>query len=81
MVTLKAIFKGNFRYYQNKNASVYYAPIHIDMPTCLKCHWEVNEIDSLTFSKIKELYPSDEAVNYEIDEFRGAWKIIYTKNN
>lgn len=79
MVALKALSKGNIKYYQNKNASIYYAPIRIGMPTCLKCHGEAKDIDAPTLSKIKELYPSDKAVDYKIGEFRGAWKVTYAK--
>jgi hypothetical protein len=79
MVALKALSKGNIKYYQNKNASIYYAPIRIGMPTCLKCHGEAKDIDAPTLSKIKELYPSDKAVDYKIGEFRGAWKVSLAK--
>ena len=54
MIALKALSKGNIKYYQNKNASIYYAPIRIGMPTCLKCHGEAKDIDAPTLSKIKD---------------------------
>jgi hypothetical protein len=79
MVALKALLKGNIKYYQNKNASIYYAPIRIGMPTCLKCHGEAKDIDAPTLSKIKELYPSDKALDYKIGEFRGAWMVSLAK--
>jgi len=79
MVALKALSKGNIKYYQNKNASIYYAPIRIGMPTCLKCHGEARDIDTPTLNKIKELYPSDKAVDYKIGEFRGAWMVSLAK--
>jgi len=79
LVALKALSKGNIKYYQNKNASIYYAPIRIGMPTCLKCHGEAKDIDAPTLTKIKELYPFDKAVDYKIGEFRGAWKVSYAK--
>ncbi len=79
LVALKALSKGNIKYYQNKNASIYYAPIRIGMPTCLKCHGEAKDIDAPTLTKIKELYPSDKAVDYKIGEFRGAWKVSLAK--
>ncbi|MFN6020146.1 MAG: DUF3365 domain-containing protein [Bacteroidota bacterium] len=79
MIALKALSKGNIKYYQNKNASIYYAPIRIGMPTCLKCHGEARDIDTPTLNKIKELYPSDKAVDYKIGEFRGAWMVSLAK--
>ena len=54
LVALKALSKGNIKYYQNKNASIYYAPIRIGMPTCLKCHGEAKDIDAPTLSKIQD---------------------------
>ena len=54
LVALKALSKGNIKYYQNKNASIYYSPIRIGMPTCLKCHGEAKDIDAPTLSKIKD---------------------------
>lgn len=79
LLALKALSTGSIKYYQNKNASIYYAPIRIGMPTCLKCHGEAKDIDAPTISKIKELYPYDKAVDYKIGEFRGCWKVTYAK--
>jgi hypothetical protein len=79
-IALKSLSKGNIKYYQNKNASIYYAPIRIGMPTCLKCHGGAKDIEPQTLGIIKELYPSDKAIDYKIGEFRGAWKVSYGKN-
>jgi hypothetical protein len=37
------------------------------------------DMDALTLNKIKELYPGDQAVNYTMGAFRGAWKIKLIK--
>lgn len=79
LIALKALSKGDIKFYQNKNASIYYAPIRIGMSTCLKCHGDNKEIDAPTLTKIKELYPSDRAFDYKIGEFRGAWKVSNMK--
>lgn len=55
---------------------VYYKPIAIGMPTCLKCHGAPNQdIDVATAEKIKEKYPDDLATNYKMGDFRGMWKV------
>lgn len=59
---------------------VYYKRINLGMETCLKCHGapEVN-IDAETYAKIKEHYPLDKAVGYNLKELRGMWKITFDK--
>lgn len=79
LIALKTLSKGDIKFYQNKNASIYYAPIRIGMSVCLKCHGDNKEIDAPTLTKIKELYPSDRAFDYKIGEFRGAWKVSNMK--
>jgi len=54
---------------------VYYKPINIMMPTCLKCHGEKNSMDPLLFKTIKSKYPEDLAMGYEEGDLRGMWKI------
>ncbi len=60
-------------------SSVYYKPIKIGMPTCLKCHGNKQELDEAAFQKIKTLYPEDKAINYSMGELRGMWKISFQK--
>lgn len=59
---------------------VYYKRIDLGMETCLKCHGapEAN-IDAETYAKIKEHYPLDKAVGYNLKELRGMWKITFDK--
>ncbi len=45
---------------------------------CLKCHGTPNEqIQPKTFAKIKELYPNDKATEYEANQVRGMWSIVF----
>lgn len=58
---------------------IYYKPIRIGMPTCLKCHGNVKELDPLAFQKIRQLYPEDKATYYSMGDLRGMWKISFQK--
>ena len=59
-------------------ALVYYKPIAIGMPTCLKCHGAPEQdIDGATAQKINEKYPNDKATNYQLGDLRGMWKITF----
>lgn len=47
---------------------------------CLQCHGTPKtQILEKTFSKIKELYPNDKAVGYDINEVRGIWNVSFQK--
>jgi hypothetical protein len=57
---------------------VYYKPIKIAMPACLKCHGSAgNEIDSKTLEIINQKYPNDLATGYKEGDLRGLWKITF----
>ncbi|MCK3683458.1 DUF3365 domain-containing protein [Maribellus sp. YY47] len=57
---------------------IYYKRIHTAMPACLKCHGNVDgEIDSATLEKIQKLYPNDLATGYQLNDFRGLWKVVF----
>lgn len=59
---------------------IYYKPIIIMMETCLKCHGKPDvQISSTTLAKIQKLYPNDQAINYEINDFRGMWIVEFEK--
>ncbi|HYQ56798.1 MAG TPA: DUF3365 domain-containing protein [Draconibacterium sp.] len=61
---------------QNRNVLVYYKPIRIGMPTCLKCHGNPEtDISRETKAKIDELYLADLATGYKLNDFRGLWKV------
>jgi hypothetical protein len=66
---------------QESKKLVYYKPIKIALPACLKCHGELGtNIDSATAEKLQNLYPDDLAIGYKLNDFRGLWKIKFTTN-
>lgn len=61
------------------NSIQFYYPI-VTNDMCLKCHGIPNKtIASETFTRIKQLYPSDLATGYEVNEVRGIWSIKFQK--
>lgn len=59
---------------------VFYKRINMGMPACIQCHGHPKtDIDPKTFEKIQLLYPDDKATSYEINDFRGMWKIKIPK--
>jgi uncharacterized protein (UPF0335 family) len=47
---------------------------------CLKCHGTTDkQMERETYSKIKELYPNDKAIGYDVNEVRGIWSISFDK--
>ena len=58
---------------------VYYKPILVAMPTCLKCHGTAADRDSLASLRIHERYPDDKAVGYQLGDLRGAWRVKLQK--
>jgi hypothetical protein len=58
--------------------TIYYKPISIAMPACLKCHGEPTvDIAENTIALIDSLYPNDKAKHYKLEDFRGLWKIEF----
>jgi len=47
------------------------------MPTCIHCHGKTEEINPKVLSKIQKYYPNDKAQNYELNDFRGLWKVTF----
>ena len=65
---------------QQGNHLVFYKPIRIAMPACLKCHGNPEtDINTATKEKLKQLYPKDLATGYQLNDFRGLWKIEFKK--
>lgn len=63
---------------QDKTVFKYYKPITIGMPTCLKCHGKPEQdIEPKTLEIIREKYPKDLATGYQLNDFRGLWKIVF----
>lgn len=62
----------------NQNELVYFKRIKIGMPACLQCHGTPGaEMDSTTFATLKKLYPGDLATGYQLNDFRGLWKVKF----
>ncbi|WP_340112685.1 c-type heme family protein [Maribellus mangrovi] len=63
---------------QDNNAILYYKRINTAMPACLKCHGNPDaDINSSTKEKLQRLYPKDLATGYDLNEFRGLWKVEF----
>lgn len=61
---------------QTQTGEIYYfKPILIGMPTCIQCHGNRKDISGKTLELIDLNYPEDKAVDYEMGDLRGMWKI------
>ncbi len=60
-------------FYDDPNLAEYrvYKPLYI-MSLCLKCHGPVDNIHPAVRQVLKEKYPQDRAVNFELGDFRGV---------
>ena len=66
---------------QDNQSLVYYKSIKIALPACLKCHGvEKTDISPATLEKINQLYPRDLATGYQLNDFRGLWKVEFKTN-
>lgn len=55
----------------------FFKPILLQ-PLCLNCHGIPGKhIQNSTLAKIKQFYPSDQAVGYKEGDLRGVWHIIF----
>lgn len=59
---------------------LYYKPIKIMMPLCLRCHGNLNEMDNEVVQLLNNKYPDDRAVNYKENDLRGMWKVTMRMN-
>ncbi len=58
----------------------YFSPIKINSMVCLNCHGVLGEeLKVENYEIIKEKYPEDEAIGYDITDFRGMWSIVFEK--
>ena len=63
-----------------ENSVEYYQPILINNGACLLCHGiPGTQIADETLEKIEAQYPDDLATGFAMRDFRGAWKITFTK--
>ncbi len=55
----------------------FFTPIYI-ANVCLKCHGISNQdIPDVTIIALNQLYPKDEARNYQLYDIRGIWSILF----
>jgi hypothetical protein len=55
----------------------YFKPILLQA-MCLNCHGTPGvQVQNLTQTRIKQLYPDDQAVNFKEGDLRGVWHIIF----
>lgn len=59
---------------------IYYKPILTALPACMQCHGPVDRMDPDTYSRIRKLYPEDQATGYALNDLRGMWKIEFDRN-
>jgi hypothetical protein len=58
----------------------YYQPIFLGNGVCLVCHGDPGEhIAAETLEIIEARYPDDRATGFALNDFRGAWKITFTR--
>ncbi len=60
-----------------KGQKIYYGPILLAAPLCLSCHGPYNDIDPDVRSALNEKYPNDQAVDFNLNEVRGMFKIRF----
>ncbi|MBM1106602.1 DUF3365 domain-containing protein [Aurantibacter crassamenti] len=59
----------------------FYYPITTNS-MCLQCHGNPNEqVEFETLETLKNLYPSDKALGYNVNEVRGIWAINFDEDN
>lgn len=52
-------------------------PILVGKKTCLRCHGKVNAVLPETIKRIREVYPKDAAIGYEVGDLRGAFTAVW----
>lgn len=50
-------------------------PITVSAPLCLQCHGRESEVSPETLAAIRQLYPDDKALGYQLGDLRGIWRI------
>lgn len=56
----------------------FYKPLTINNPVCLKCHGDISA-DKTLQTAIHEKYPTDKAINYKMNDLRGAVVVTIKK--
>ncbi len=62
------------------NSLLYGKPIMLNNPLCLNCHGTVGtQISDETYQVIREHYPQDQAIDFEMGDLRGMWTIEFNR--
>lgn len=65
---------------ENENNYLYYSPIIINNQFCLNCHGKPGiDIQEEDLIYINLLYPTDNAINFEMGQIRGLWRLEIPK--
>jgi hypothetical protein len=57
---------------------VFHSPLRLMTYTCLSCHGNTtDDIREEDLAIIRQFYPEDEAVNFDLDELRGIWTVTF----
>ena len=68
--------------HEEDGQQVYYAPIIITTPLCLKCHGEPGkDITAPDLIVLSMLYPEDKATDFKLGDLRGLWKVRFPKDD
>lgn len=60
-----------------KDTKTFYSPILLGAPLCLSCHGKSEEIDPGVLAVINGKYPGDRAVDFQLNEVRGMFKVVF----
>lgn len=79
---IAALEQPKARWFDRGDRIDWYGAITIPNPRCLDCHGLLKEgdIHPKTLAQIRKFYPNDKAVNFELGNIRGMWKISYPKS-
>lgn len=58
---------------------IFYSPILLGAPLCLNCHGKPEDFAPDLRLAINQKYPQDKAVNFELGEVRGMFKIVFNQ--
>ncbi|PKP52702.1 MAG: hypothetical protein CVT92_07515 [Bacteroidetes bacterium HGW-Bacteroidetes-1] len=62
----------------DQNNHIYYMAPIMTVPPCLQCHGvEKTEISDENMTLINSLYPDDKAIDYQLGDLRGLWKVQF----
>ncbi|MEP2668664.1 MAG: DUF3365 domain-containing protein [Cyclobacteriaceae bacterium] len=66
---------------EQEKAMLFYKPIVLGMPACLKCHGKPDDLDPNALAAIQSRYPNDKAVDFSMGQLRGMWKIQFNRRS